>query len=131
MHAVFAGKALGNPNCQEYVHSLFGRTTVSYLCDRKRDCFRNSMTWTKAFNRLNAVVQIILLLPMEYGLYYYCNERSRTPMHDDAGCNRKQLTSILFVQQNQMKICRDIVLFAHFNLRVSPKHQYVWQLRDV
>ena len=26
---------------------------------------------------------------------------------------------------------RDIVLFAHFNLHVSPKHQYVWQLRDV
>ena len=26
---------------------------------------------------------------------------------------------------------RDIVLFAHFNLRVSPKHQYVWQLHDV
>ena len=25
----------------------------------------------------------------------------------------------------------DIVLFAHFNLRVSPKHKYVWQLRDV
>ena len=63
--------------------------------------------------------KLILLLPMEYGLYYYCNERSRTPMHDDAGSNRKQLTSILFVQQNQMKICNT-------ETNHSTKEHHMW-----
>lgn len=59
---------------------------VTWLYRERCACFRKLKNWTKAVNWLRN--SLIVLLPMNNGLYSCCNERRRrTSMQDDADCS--------------------------------------------
>lgn len=83
---------------------LTTNSVVTWLYCERRACFRKLKNWTKAVNWLHN--SLIMLLPMNYGLYSCCNERRRrTSMQDDADCSH--LSFYLIVQQQWVKVCKE------------------------